>query len=358
MNYVMQLIQHPYIGGLEKMAFSLCKKQVENTKMCLVALESTNRSALKKWPELLQLEHFFCLNKPERFSFEAVDKLVELIDKFHINTIHSHHIGPLLYASLAKLRRPHIKHIHTIHDAWYLSKFKYRVLTQLIRLFTPVIMVADAKAVADVVYQHASVSSDHIIYNGIDTDYFTPIAQQTARRALNLPLNKTLIGCAARVESGKGHRAMLRSLKNLPDNVEMVFAGSGSQLSTYQAYAADLSVTERVHWLGCVEQMPAFYSALDAFCLFSKREGLPLSILEAMSCNCPVVASDVGAIKEVLNEHFGAVIPIEQEHLLAQSLLKSVDLKHTKDIRRHAIEIGNLSVMSEHYDKIYQSVTV
>ena len=189
MNHVMQLIQHPYIGGLEKMAFSLCKKQVDNTKMCLVALEGTNRTALEKWSELSQLAHFVCLDKPEKFSFETVDKLVNLIDKFHINTIHSHHIGPLLYASLAKLKRPHIKHIHTIHDAWYLAKFKYRVLTQLIRLLTPVVIVADAKAVADIVYQHTSVSSDHIVYNGIDTDYFSPIAQQAARKAFNFVLD-------------------------------------------------------------------------------------------------------------------------------------------------------------------------
>lgn len=358
MNNIMQLIQHPYIGGLEKMAFGLCSSQITNAKMFLVALEGTKKGAIKSWPELAELDHFYCLNKTGGISWRTVKKLVALIDRYQIKVIHSHHIGPMVYASLAKMLRPKLKHIHTLHDAWYLTDFKYRMFTKVIDSFTPITVVADAKAVAEVAKSQASVVAEHIVHNGIDTDYFTPSSRYLARLKLSLPNNRILVGCAARVEQGKGHKAMLRALKRLPYKVHMVFAGSGSSLKEMQAYAAKLGVAERVHWLGCVNAMPTFYSAIDVFCLYSEREGLPLSILEAMACNRPVVASDVGGISEVVNEKYGCVLPITEEQLLAPSIISALRLNYGMDIRHYALKQATLKVMAERYNEIYQHVLV
>ena len=358
MNKIVQLIQHPYIGGLEKMAFSLCSNEIADSKMYLVALEGTKKHAIKHWSELSQLEDFYCLNKQSGVSFRVVKKLVEIIDHHKINAIHSHHIGPMLYGALVKLMRPSVKHIHTIHDAWYLTDFKYRMFTKTISSMTPITLVADAKAVAQVAKEKAQIKSDYVVLNGIDTDYFSPSSRYLSRQKLNLPNNVALIGCAARLEQGKGHEAMLRSLVDLPYKIHMAFAGSGNRLAYLKAYAMELGVTERVHWLGCVSEMPAFYSAIDVFCLFSEREGLPLSLLEAMACNRPVVASDVGGVKEVVNNKMGFILPVNDESKLATTFCKALNFNYGMDIRHYAVAKGNIKVMANRYNKIYQHVIV
>ncbi|WP_372765767.1 glycosyltransferase [Pseudoalteromonas sp.] len=358
MNNIIQLIQHPYIGGLEKMAFGLCCSELKDSNMFLVALEGTKKDAIADWNELAQLDNFYCLNKAQGMDWQTVKNLVEMIDNYRIKVIHSHHIGPMLYASLVKRMRPEVQHIHTLHDAWYLTDFKYRMFTKLIDKFSPITIVADAEAVADVAKSKANVVSDYIVHNGIDTDYFKPSSRYSARLKLGLPSDNIIIGCAARIEKGKGHKAMLRALNALPATVHMAFAGDGSLLADLKEYALYIGVSDRVHWLGCVHDMPIFYSAIDVFCLYSEREGLPLSILEAMACNRPIVASDVGGISEVVNDKLGFVLPIENEHLLAPSLLAALKLNNGMDIRQYALAQATLKVMAQDYNKIYQTILV
>ena len=99
MNKIMQLIQHPYLGGLEKMAYSLCDSKNNNSKMYLVALEGTKDNAIKNWSELKTLKNFDCLNKKEKFDWKVVEKLVKFVDCNKIDIIHSHHI-PLYFSFL------------------------------------------------------------------------------------------------------------------------------------------------------------------------------------------------------------------------------------------------------------------
>lgn len=352
---VLQLIQHPNLGGLEKMVFSLCANKSQNMDMLFVSLEGKASDAIVAWPELEKLDHFICLDKPPKFSVNTVKKIIQLVDQYKIDIIHSHHVGPLIYSSLVQLRRPNLVHISTIHDAWYLTHWKQRLFTQLVKLFTPVIFVADAQAVADVTLSQANVKSDFVVHNAVDTDFFCPRPADDAKRELSLPRDKTLIGCAARLEAGKGHQALLRTLRYLPSHIHMVFAGDGSQREHFKQYATTLGVKNRTHWLGNVENMPIFYSAIDLFCLFSQREGLPLSILEAMSCNRPVVASDVGGIHEIVSDETGILVPSNNEKQLSNYLMQALSCLVATDIRTNAIVTSSLDSMLKKYKKIYHT---
>jgi glycosyltransferase involved in cell wall biosynthesis len=165
-----------------------------------------------------------------------------------------------------------------------------------------------------------------------------------------------LIGCAARVESGKGHKVMLEQLVHFSNDFQLVFAGNGSKLAEYQSFAKHLGIEKRVHWLGNVTQMNTFYSAIDIFCLFSEREGLPLSILEAMSCNKPVVASNVGGISEVVTSNSGVLLELNEAHLLPSAVQSAFSLKKDNVIREQAIKQGCSRIMAAQYDALYNSV--
>ena len=74
------------------------------------------------------------------------------------------------------------------------------------------------------------------------------------------------------------------------------------------------------------EDLPIYYNAADIFVLPSKSgEGLPLVALEAMACALPVVATDVGGIREILLEEYGKLVPPNQPELLAKAILDFAD---------------------------------
>lgn len=356
MNNVLQLIQHPLVGGLEKMVLTLCQQSKYADKMALVALEGCTSRALSAWPALNALSHFECLGKQPGISYQTVKKLVALVDEWEIDTIHSHHVGPLFYAAMVKLHRPHVKHIHTMHDAWYLNNFKQRLLTKLVHSFTKVTIVTDANAVASELTNQTSIKADYVVHNGIDTQLFRPFSKYLARCRLALPAGIELVGCAARVEDGKGHIALIDSLKSLPEHVHLVFAGDGSKREFYTRYGIEQSLQNRIHWLGKVDAMPLFYSAIDIFCLFSEREGLPLTLLEAMACNIPVIASDVGGVKEIVSKQSGILLNSNMAHCLPDAIQRGLSLQNGTKVRAHALELGCSKKMTKRYDYLYESL--
>lgn len=358
MANVMQLVQHFKVGGLEKMVFELSSKSQHSQTTHVVSLEGEHEMSISQWPQLKSLSDTHCLNKKPGISFKVVEQLRLLIDKYQIDIIHSHHIGPMLYAACAINKRKHVKHVTTIHDAWYLNGWRYRLLTKLLCNLSPITVVADAVAVADEVYNKVDFRAQEIVINGIDSVEFSPINQQFARYQLDLPRKAKLIGCAARVEEGKGHQILIEQLVNFPEHFHLVFAGSGSKMEEYKHMAIKLGVGHRVHWLGRVDQMAIFYSSIDIFCLFSQREGLPLSILEAMSCNKPIVASDVGGVNEIVDKYSGILLSYDDPHLLAKVIPEALNLKKDNIIRESVIKLGCSRIMAAQYDALYDSVLV
>jgi glycosyltransferase involved in cell wall biosynthesis len=355
---VLHVVQHLKIGGLEKMAVSLAKQSRFCDETRIAALEGDKEVCISLWPELEILsDKFDFIEKQAKFDLQVVDKLVALIDKHEIQVIHSHHIGPMLYACLACLKRQHVKHVSTVHDAWYLNGTKPRLITKLLNKLSPVHWVADANVVASDFYMQTAIEPQQTILNGIDCKKFAPINIEYARYQLGLPKSAKIIGCAARLEAGKGHESLITALQNLPENYHLAFAGTGSLYEELQSITKRLDLQTRVHFLGSLQSMEIFYSAIDVFSLFSQREGLPLSILEAMACGVPVVASDVGGVKEVLTSKQGILLPLTQHCQLSNALTKAMSIERGDAIRAHVLSIAQIKDMSNKYDQLYCGIT-
>lgn len=355
---VLHLVQHFKIGGLEKMAVTLMQKSQFADSSVVVSLEGTLSEAIKDWPQLTSFGHrLMCLNKAEKFDLNIVKKLAEIIKQYNIDVIHSHHIGPMLYASMACIKNRQVRHVSTIHDAWYLKSFKQRLITKAFNRLTKIHWVADAQVVAKDFFNETAIKTDKTILNGIDFNQFIGINESDARQQLNLPQDVNLVGCSARLELGKGHFALLRILSSLPIYTELVFAGTGSLHSKLVDYASTLGISDRVHFLGNVQSMQLFYSAINVMCLYSQREGLPLSILESMACGKAIVATDVGGIREVLTDKQGILIKPGNEMGLKTAIVKAINMKQGDCIREHVFSIANANKMSAEYDHFYNGLS-
>ena len=140
-----------------------------------------------------------------------------------------------------------------------------------------------------------------VLRNGVDLTRFQLLPQSESRRQLSWSDAPTILMVGNLLES-KGPHLAVEALVSLA-GFHLYLVGTGSQAQALQALAQQLGISERVHFVGQVEQehLSAYYSAADILVLASSREGLPNVVLESMACGTPVVATAVGGVPELVS---------------------------------------------------------
>ena len=159
------------------------------------------------------------------------------------------------------------------------------------------------------------------IPNAVDTDTFSPGEGPEA----DLPT----ILCVARLhEVQKRLSDVVRALAQLPPEWQLQLAGTGPDKAMLEALARELGVADRVHFLGFVGdaiELRRLYREATVVALPSAYEGLPMVLLEAMSCGTPVVGSNIAAIAEVIDDgQTGLLVPVGAVSSLAAALRRVV----------------------------------
>lgn len=148
------------------------------------------------------------------------------------------------------------------------------------------------------------VEPDHIVVlrNGVDLELFQPIDRDEARRTLGLAAPKVLVSVGNLVPE-KGHDLFIETVAALP-GVEALIVGAGPERRRLLELIGRRGVAARLRILDEMpqERLRVVYSAADALVLASAREGWPNVLLEAMACGTPVVAADVGGVREIVAE--------------------------------------------------------
>ncbi len=206
-----------------------------------------------------------------------------------------------------------------------------------------------------------------MIPNGIDTGRFQRCekSRDKWRTEVGIPHDSPTLGIVAALRPEKNHELFLdcagRTLKEVPD-AHFVIAGDGPCRNDLEAMASERSIEERVHFLGSVSDIPGVLSMLDVFALTSHNEASPVSILEALSCNRPVVAPDVGSIKEsVLNGTTGYLCEAGNASEISTrwiELLRNPELrdKMGRKGRSHVVDNSSLDSMTEGYTELVESL--
>lgn len=116
--------------------------------------------------------------------------------------------------------------------------------------------------------------------------------------------------------------ALVELRKRIP-TAGLVFAGTGPLREELQGHAEGLGVRRSVQFLGYVRNIPALLRQCDCLILPSQSEGAPMTLLEGMACEIPVVASDIPGIREIVSDHEDAIL-VEpgSSGALAQSLIR------------------------------------
>lgn len=131
-------------------------------------------------------------------------------------------------------------------------------------------------------------------------------------------INLIMVG---RFDYPKDQVTVIKAMKYLPDNIHVYFAGDGQNRQKSEELANDLGVVSRTHFLGLRGDIPELIKAADIAVHSSFWEGLPLSILEEMAADCPVVASDSKGISRIV-DGAGLLFRTGDEKDLASMILR------------------------------------
>ena len=164
----------------------------------------------------------------------------------------------------------------------------------------------------------------------MNLEHFAPRNKQECRAQLDLPRASRIIVTVAHLGHRKGHHEMIQALAGLPEDVQLVIVGGAAQGGTTEqlkGIARGKGVEDRLILPGPqpYARIPLYFSAADVSVLASYREGCPNAVLEALASGTPVVATDVGAVPDILPETVGRIVPPEQVEPLRNAVAEVLD---------------------------------
>lgn len=177
-----------------------------------------------------------------------------------------------------------------------------------------------------------------VLRNGVDIEVFRPIDPARARLRLALPAGR-IAACVGNLVAEKGQALAIKMLVKLTE-LSLVIVGEGPLRAELAELSRTLGVEGRVRFLPNMAQreLADLYSAVDLLLVTSVREGWPNVVLEALACGTPVVALDVGAVREMLTEpRVGRIVASRDPEALARGVVELLQAPADREcIRRHA----------------------
>ncbi len=205
----------------------------------------------------------------------------------------------------------------------------------------------------------------HVIPNGIDVERFCPEDDKDVlRKQLHLPTDVPLATIVAALRPEKNHRRFLDAarltLQEAPD-AHFTIVGDGDLRNELETYCQSLGIQDAVHFLGNRSDIPELLRASDAFLLTSDNEAAPVSIMEAMACQLPVIASDVGSVHEmVLEGRTGFLVPTDASAFARRLvfLMQDANLANQmgREGRAHVVKNASLDVMVDGYQQLINQI--
>lgn len=196
-------------------------------------------------------------------------------------------------------------------------------------------------------YERSGLPVDRLweIPYGVDTNVFAPSSSEERRelrRRLGLPVEASVILFLGGINPRKGVHRLLDAFQSVagrsPDAHLLLVGPTYKYESAYveglHARVGEWALADRVHFVEDLVDDPQNYMrAADIFCLPSEREGLPISVLEAMSCGLAVVASDIPEIasSQIRNGEHGLLTPVGDVEALAGALERVVNERDLRD---------------------------
>lgn len=208
---------------------------------------------------------------------------------------------------------------------------------------------------------------------GVNLDLFRPLPRTVARMSLGLRQDEEILLYVGRLAPIKGLNQLIAAIAHMNrcSKVRLVVVGGDtSQVTTFRElrrFARALGISSLVTFSGLVEQqiLPLYYSAADLLIVPSHYESFGLVALEALACGTPVIATPVGAIKEIINEgETGLVVEKASPSSLAEAAKRFLPSSGRSAVSRESLRTSVLRhcwsrvghALMKEYAKVFSNV--
>lgn len=369
---IVHVIHHLVIGGMENGVVNLINRLPHNRfRHVVICIEDYSDFSQRIERDDVEVH---ALQRSRIGAWRLRWQLWKLLRQLRPDIVHTRNLSgldALLPARLAGIKTLHSEHgfdVDNLHGQAVRPALLRRLHAPLVHHYVTV-----SKDLRRLMTEHWGVAASRVtqIYNGVDTERFCPGGPH--RRDVLPPTlqggNVFVIGTVGRVRPIKDQSTLLRAFAALlarrPDwrsRLRLAVVGDGPQLGPLKAMAQDLGIAPQVWFAGARGDVAALLQAMDLFVLPSLMEGVSNTLLEAMACGVPVLATAVGGNIELVDEGvIGATFGVGDADELSVMLEKYADdvelcSRHGAAARERAVQHFSLQVMVASYQETYEKL--
>jgi glycosyltransferase involved in cell wall biosynthesis len=319
-------------------------------------------------------------------DLRSFSELRKMISEFQPHIIHTHTakagtLGRLAGISLnaqrifgQKIRLVHTFHGHVFHSYFSsLKTFAFIKIERFLAWFTDRIIVISSSQERDICenYKIAKPHQVQVVPLGFDLSGLKRLSPPA-------PHGVFAVGIIGRLAPVKNHQMLFETVKTLKDQgadqaFKFFVVGDGELREELTREATALGIEKNVLFTGWQKEMPGVYEKLDAVVLTSLNEGTPVSLIEAMAAARPVIATDVGGVKDLMGEidtereqgyklaRHGILIPSGDSKALAEALLfvlreRILTGEIAEQARKHVLQKYSLERLVKDMEVLYEGL--
>lgn len=372
-NVLFLTIQINMMGGSERLVYNLVSKL--DRKLFNPSVASFfGETPLKEFLDLgIPLFH---IPKKRRIDFSTMHLLWKIIKANQIDVVNAHHFMSMVCAFFGcKLNKRHLSLIYTEHSEWELQRISWKwkflgnhflkhidhavgVNNQVTQRLSDLLRLPDRKT--------------STILNGVNLEDFQNNTHNTKDTKYSLNINNTekVIGTVGNLKQVKNHVFLIKAFSELVKilgNVKLLIIGRSfaEDLDNSEHEVKDivqkLGVSDSVFFLGYRSDVHELLEIMDVFCLTSLKEGLPISLIEAMAAGLPVIGTNVEGIRDVIvpNQN-GLLVELGDIEGLTNALLSLLEHPEYRErlgqaARKTAEQKYSLDRCVTEYEKLFLS---
>jgi sugar transferase (PEP-CTERM/EpsH1 system associated) len=359
-NHVCHIILRLDIGGLERVLINLINSLSSNFTHTIICLETSSafEQLLNKPVDIIEL------NKRPGREFSTHWAIFKWLIKNKPDVVQTYNLPSIEYQALSWLTfrriRIHAEHGREIDDIDgnnrkrnLLRKISLPFVNQVVSVSTDLTFWLTNSL-------HVKKRKITQISNGIDTGVFSSAEKLH---------DSFVVGAVGRIDEVKNHGILIELCKylevnnsNVYEQIKFEIVGDGPELSRMRALVTQNNLSNKINFSG---KSLKIVDKLNSFSLFlqpSKYEAMPMTVLEAMSCQLPIIASDVGGVSNVISHGVnGLLFNVHNLHELADQVIELFENKSKRDFlalnaRKDVVCNYSCNAMANNYKKLYESV--
>jgi glycosyltransferase involved in cell wall biosynthesis len=312
------------IGGAERQVLALAERMADrgHAVKLLVLRPKLNT----QWPAALPVIHLDMRRNPLSV-LRGFSRARRFLRGYRPDLVHGHSFHANLVARLLKVFAHAPVVLSTVHNVY--EGGLHRMIAYRMTDFLTTRTTAVSAAAAERFVRMRAVPRKKcvVVTNAIDTAEFAPNPKRRAQMRAEMQAGGNFIWLtAARLVPAKDIPNLLRAFVRVRTEIpaaQLWIAGEGNEtgVKRVDVFAVERGSFDQVRWLGLRRDMPSLLDAADGFVLASAWEGMPLVLGEAMAMEKPVVATDVGGVRELVGDA-GLVVPPKDSEALAAAMME------------------------------------